>query len=141
MHGREVSFTAEARIATEAEGGQAQSYARVQVIPRVDESSFDSRVFERSHVQPVVVEFSAPWCAPCRALAPLLEAGARARADQLELVEVDVDESPALARRFWIFALPAVRAFSNGRVVARLTGARDRKRVERFFDEVAERSR
>jgi putative thioredoxin len=105
----------------------------------VDEAGFEHEVLERSWRRPVVVDFTSASCAPCRALAPLIAEAAAARADVVDLVEVDVDESPALARRYWIWGLPAVRGFRDGRVVARFTGGRERRRVERFFDQLANR--
>jgi putative thioredoxin len=138
---REVSFTARVGSATEPEGCYERATLEQDVMRRVDERSFDAEVLERSRLRPVVVDFTAPWCAPCRAIAPLLEHGVRAREGVIDLVEVDVDDDPALARRFWIWGLPAVRAFHHGRIVARLTGGRDRPRIERFLDDVAARAR
>ena len=109
----------------------------LSVMKRVDEGTFERDVVQRSWDRPVVVDFTARSCTPCHALAPIVEAAAGARADVLDLVEVDVDESPELARRYRIWGLPAVRAFRNGSVVARLTGGRSPRRIERFFDEVA----
>ena len=89
-----------------------------------------------SAVMPVVVDFWAPWCAPCLALAPLLEAAAGARKGQVMLTKVDVDLCPALWRRYEVRNVPAVKAFRHGEVVAEFAGMQPRDAVERFFDEV-----
>jgi thioredoxin len=102
----------------------------------VSERSFEPLVLHRSAVMPVVVDFWAPWCAPCLALAPLLEAAAAARKGQLTLVKVDVDLCPALWQRYEVRNVPAVKAFRDGEVVAEFTGLQPPDVVERFFDEL-----
>ena len=100
----------------------------------VTESSFATDVLERSHSLPVVVDFWADWCAPCRQLGPVLEREASKRAGQLELVKLDVDANPTLSRSYGIQGIPAVKAFHNGRVVAEFVGAQPAPAVERFLD-------
>lgn len=100
----------------------------------VTESSFQSAVVDRSHSVPVVVDFWAAWCAPCRTLGPVLERAAAARAGKVELVKVDVDANPALSRAFGVQGIPAVKAFRAGRVVAEFVGAQPAPMVERFFE-------
>ena len=109
--------------------------ARVSSID-VSERSFEPLVLQRSTVMPVVVDFWAPWCAPCLALTPLLEAAVAARAGGVVLAKVDVDLCPALWRRYEVSTLPAVKAFRDGEVVAEFTGIRSPQDVERFFDEL-----
>ncbi len=71
----------------------------------------------------VVVDLWAPWCGPCRFVAPILEELSREFAGRLKVVKVDVDENPALARRFEAFSIPTLVVLRNGRVVDRIVGA------------------
>ena len=100
----------------------------------VTESNFEAAVIERSHSHPVVVDFWAEWCAPCRQLGPVLEREASKRSDRLELVKLDVDANPAISQAYGIQGIPAVKAFHKGRVVAEFVGAQPAAAVERFFE-------
>lgn len=92
-----------------------------------------TETFERDVLaseQPVIVDFWAPWCMPCLAVAPVLERIAAERADELKLVKVDVDEEPELAGLFGITSLPTIVLFSDGKAVAATTGARGKRQLE-----------
>jgi len=100
----------------------------------VTESTFQSAVIDRSRTIPVVVDFWAEWCGPCRQLTPVLEKAIAARAGQVELAKVDTDAEPGLARSYGIQGIPAVKAFRDGQVVSEFVGALPPEQVERFLD-------
>jgi putative thioredoxin len=100
----------------------------------VSEATFQTAVIDRSHALPVVVDFWAEWCGPCRQLGPVLERAVAGRAGKVELVKVDVDANQLLARTYQIQGIPAVKAFRDGSVAAELVGAQPSPAVDRFLD-------
>jgi thioredoxin len=102
----------------------------------VTEETFDNVVVERSREIPVIVDFWAAWCGPCRALTPVLEREVESRAGAVELAKVDVDANPGLSARHRVQGIPAVKAFRDGRVVSEFVGARSPVGVASFVDEL-----
>jgi putative thioredoxin len=104
------------------------------VIFDVQEADFQQRVIDRSREVPVVVDFWAEWCGPCRQLGPALEKAAAAREGRVDLAKLDVDSNQQLSAAFQVRGIPAVKAFRNGQVADEFTGAIPPAQVEAFFD-------
>jgi putative thioredoxin len=100
----------------------------------VDEAGFEQAVIERSKSVPVMVDFWAEWCGPCHMLAPVIERAVAATDGAVELVKIDIDANPNIARRYGIQGIPNVKAFRDGELVDEFTGAQPPAVVERFVE-------
>ena len=101
----------------------------------VTAEAFERDVVERSRELPVVVDFWASWCGPCRMLGPAIESEVAKRAGKLELVKVDVDAERALAARYGIQSIPTVAVFRDGEPVNGFVGAYPPAAIGKFLDE------
>ncbi len=100
----------------------------------VTEQTFAADVIERSASEPVVVDFWAEWCGPCKRLTPVLELAVEGR--PVTLAKVDVDANKQLAQQYQVSGIPAVKVFRHGEVVAEFVGAKSRPAVDAFLDEL-----
>jgi putative thioredoxin len=107
------------------------------VIREVTEDTFAAQVVEASRTRPVVVDFWATWCGPCKQLSPMLERAAAQWVGQIDVVKVNVDEAPRLSRQLRIQGIPAVKAFANGRLVSEFVGVQPQVAIDRFFTALA----
>ena len=107
-----------------------------ELVREVKDDNFTQVVLQSERT--VLVDFWAPWCGPCRALAPTLEEVAAARVDRARVVKLNVDTSPISAERFAVRAIPTLILFKNGREVERLLGAASRSEIMRKIDHYME---
>jgi putative thioredoxin len=102
----------------------------------VTEADFQTRVIERSRELPVLVDFWAAWCGPCRVLGPVLEQAVGDTNGKLELAKIDVDSNQRLAQTYGIRGIPAVKAFRDGKVIDEFVGALPQVKVEQFVEKL-----
>jgi len=98
------------------------------------DEDFEEKVIKTSEKIPVVVDFWASWCGPCRMLSPILSKLAKEYQGKFLLVKVNVDESPKLAEEYQIMSIPNVKMFKNGRIVDEFVGAMPEVLVKKWID-------
>ena len=103
-------------------------------IVEAGDQDFEAKVIERSAQVPVLVDFWAPWCGPCKVIGPVLEKLSKQWAGRFELVKVNMDESPMLAQVLRIQSIPAVKLFINGQIHDEFVGAYPEPEVVRFLE-------
>jgi thioredoxin 1 len=102
-------------------------------VPEVTDTDFEAEVLKSS--QPVLVDFWAPWCGPCRMIAPMVEELAGENSDSIKVVKVNVDDSQTTAGKFDISSIPTLMIFKNGEVVDRFVGAQPKNRLQEAIDQ------
>jgi putative thioredoxin len=105
----------------------------------VTTENFERDVIQRSRELPVVVDFWAAWCGPCRALGPAIESEVAKREGTIELAKVDVDAEQALAAEYGIQSIPTVAVFRDGKPVSGFVGAHPAAAIGKFLDEMIEK--
>ena len=102
-------------------------------VTEVTDANFVAEVIEAD--TPVLVDFWAPWCGPCRVVAPVLEEIAGEQAEQLTIAKVNVDDNPELAQRYHVMSIPTMLVFSGGEISKKLVGAMGKTQLLQELDE------
>lgn len=103
-------------------------------IVELNDSSFDTEVINSE--KPVLVDFWAPWCGPCRALAPVIEEISTDFVDKLKVGKINVDENPEISMKFGIRSIPTLMVFKDGEVLEQIIGAVPKSEIERAIEKV-----
>ncbi|MFE1414889.1 thioredoxin family protein [Streptomyces sp. NPDC058746] len=107
---------------------------RAHGVPEVTDDDFEAEVLEERG-RPVLVEFTADWCPPCRQLAPVLSAVAAEEADRLKVVQLDVDSNPGTVARYGVLSMPTLLVFRDGEPVQQMVGLRAKRKLLQELEE------
>jgi thioredoxin 1 len=100
-------------------------------VGKVSDADFEAQVLKAA--EPVVVDFWAEWCGPCRMIAPALEEIAGSLGEKVKIVKLNVDENPATATKYGIMSIPTLMIFKNGELASRQVGAAPRQKLEQWI--------
>jgi thioredoxin 1 len=100
-------------------------------VGKVSDATFETEVLKAS--EPVVVDFWAEWCGPCRLIAPALEEIAGTMGNKVKVVKLNVDENPATASKYEIMSIPTLMIFKNGQLASRQVGAAPKQKLEQWI--------
>lgn len=103
-------------------------------VPEFDDINFDKEVLNAA--QPVLVDFWAPWCGPCRQIAPVIEELAGENSGSIKVGKLNVDVAPASAQNYGVSSIPTLMVFKNGQVVERFVGVQPKARLQQALDDV-----
>jgi putative thioredoxin len=117
--------------------GQASAGAAAPPVKDIGQKEFMAEVIDASKKVPVIVDFWAPWCGPCKTLGPMLERAVAATKGKVRMVKVDIDKNQTIAAQMRIQSIPAVYAFKGGRPVDGFVGALPESQVKQFVQRLA----
>jgi thioredoxin 1 len=112
---------------------QLQGAAEMANVKELSDQDFQSEVLQATG--PVLIDFWAPWCGPCRMIAPLVEELAKENADSLKVAKVNIDDSPQTAATYGVSSIPTLVLFKSGEEVARFVGVQPKRRLQEAIDE------
>jgi len=104
------------------------------IVQEIDDSSFDAEVLQSE--KPVLVDFWAPWCGPCRAIAPLVEELASSHGDKVKFIKCNVDDNPATPVKYGIKSIPTLIFFKEGKVFDKIIGMVAKSKLEEMIDKI-----
>jgi len=131
-----LETSGEVTVTIVEQGGGPAPQAAPDLIKETTTQTFVKDVIEESKRQPVLIDFWAPWCGPCRQLTPVLEKAVRAAKGKVKLVKMNIDQHPAIPGQMGIQSIPAVIAFVNGQPADGFMGAVPESQINAFIEKV-----